>query len=110
MTAYLTFILYLGLRVIASARRIEVLEDLHALGIDTIVLDVTDPAAITAAKDKVHSLTGGKLDILVNNAYALFLVMLEQMTHFIDPCSMTQREMCGSLIYAGLCGGTEIVT
>jgi len=57
-----------GLRVIASARRVEVLADLKALGMDTIFLDVTDTAAITAAKEQVHSLTGGKLDILVNNA------------------------------------------
>jgi len=57
-----------GLRVIASARRMEALADLKAIGMDTILLDVTDTAAITAAKEQVHSLTGGKLDILVNNA------------------------------------------
>jgi 1-acylglycerone phosphate reductase len=63
--------LCLGLRVIASARRIEALADLQALGIDTISLDVTDTAAITAAKEQVHTLTGGGLDIFVNNAYAI---------------------------------------
>ena len=61
----------LGLRVIASARRMEALVDLKALGMDTVLLDVTDTAAITAAKEQVHSLTGGKLDILVNNACVL---------------------------------------
>jgi NAD(P)-dependent dehydrogenase (short-subunit alcohol dehydrogenase family) len=65
--------LRLGLRVIASARRTEVLADLRALGIDTISLDVTDTAAIGAAKTEVHSLTGGKLDILVNNAYVFWI-------------------------------------
>jgi len=57
-----------GLRVIASARRVEVLEDLVALGIDTVQLDVTDLASIKSARDKVDQLTQGKLDILVNNA------------------------------------------
>jgi len=57
-----------GLRVIASARRIEVLAELRALGVDAILLDVTDVAAIRAAKEEVNALTGGKLDILVNNA------------------------------------------
>jgi len=49
----------------------EVLADLQALGMDAILLDVTDPTAITAAKEQVQSLTGGKLDILVNNACIL---------------------------------------
>ena len=49
----------------------EALADLRALGMDTVLLDVTDTAAITAAKEEIHSLTGGKLDILVNNACVL---------------------------------------
>jgi NADP-dependent 3-hydroxy acid dehydrogenase YdfG len=70
----------LGLRVIASARRVEALADLKALGMDTVLLDVTDTAAITAAKEQVHSLTDGKLDILVNNACVLSTI-LKQMAY-----------------------------
>jgi len=57
-----------GLRVIASARRLEVLDDLRTLGIETIQLDVTDLSGIRSARDHVSQLTEGKLDILVNNA------------------------------------------
>ena len=53
----------------------EALADLKALGMDTVLLDVTDTAAITAAKEQVHSLTGGKLDILVNNACVLSAIL-----------------------------------
>ncbi|KAI0118704.1 NAD(P)-binding protein [Nemania sp. FL0031] len=57
-----------GLFVIATARRLEVLESLASLGMPTISLDVTDEASIKACHDEVALLTGGKLDILVNNA------------------------------------------
>lgn len=57
-----------GFRVFASARRIEVLKDLEAQGIETISLDVTNQAAIKAAVAEISSRTGGTLDILVNNA------------------------------------------
>lgn len=59
---------HLGLRVFASARRVEVLEDLKALGIETLFLDVTDQDSIKAAVVEITSRTNGKLDILVNNA------------------------------------------
>lgn len=59
----------LGLRVFASARRIEVLKDLEELGIEIFALDVTDQAAIKATQAEIAARTGGKLDILVNNAY-----------------------------------------
>jgi NAD(P)-dependent dehydrogenase (short-subunit alcohol dehydrogenase family) len=35
----------------------------------TLALDVTDEASIKACRDAVSTLTGGKLDILVNNAF-----------------------------------------
>jgi NAD(P)-dependent dehydrogenase (short-subunit alcohol dehydrogenase family) len=35
-----------------------------------VSLDVTNTESIQAAKEKVTELTGGRLDILVNNAYA----------------------------------------
>ncbi|KAI5864043.1 NAD(P)-binding protein [Durotheca rogersii] len=57
-----------GLHVIATARRPEVLEELAAVGMSTLALDVTDADSIKRCHQEVASLTGGKLDILVNNA------------------------------------------
>ncbi|KAK7038218.1 short chain dehydrogenase reductase [Favolaschia claudopus] len=57
-----------GCRVFATARRLESMEALAALGIETLALDVTDIDAIKATKKEISSRTGGKLDILVNNA------------------------------------------
>ena len=39
------------------------------MGISTLSLEVTNPESIAAAKKEVDALTGGYLDILVNNAY-----------------------------------------
>ncbi|KAJ6492916.1 NAD(P)-binding protein, partial [Mycena vitilis] len=61
-----------GLRVIATARRPEALVDLAALGLETLVLDVTEIESVRAGREHVASLTGGKLDILVNNALIPF--------------------------------------
>lgn len=44
------------------------LEDLAAKGMSVVALDVTDAASIEACQQKVAAITGGKLDILVNNA------------------------------------------
>ncbi|KAI1382821.1 NAD(P)-binding protein [Hypoxylon trugodes] len=57
-----------GLHVIATARRIEVLSELAALGMSTLALDVTDAESIKKCHGEVEELTNGKLDILVNNA------------------------------------------
>ncbi|KAJ7858694.1 NAD(P)-binding protein [Mycena olivaceomarginata] len=60
-----------GLRVFATARRPEALVDLTSSGLpemETLELDVTKIESIQAARDRIASLTGGKLDILVNNA------------------------------------------
>ena len=54
--------------MIASARRIEVLEGLAAKGIATVQLDVTSKESIAQCKEEVAKLTAGKLDFLVNNA------------------------------------------
>ena len=40
-------------------------------GIETLQLDVCDPASVSAARKIVEGLAGGKLDYLVNNAYVL---------------------------------------
>lgn len=57
-----------GLRVFATARSTDVLEDLASRGIETFPLDVTSLKDIHRIRDTIHGLTGGKLDILVNNA------------------------------------------
>jgi len=58
----------LGLHVIATARRPEVLAELADLGISTVALDVTDLESIKRCHEEVAKINGGKLDILVNNA------------------------------------------
>ena len=65
----LTRLGYLGLHVIATARRVSVLDSLlDREGFSVLQLDVTDEASIARCKADVDALTGGKLDILVNNA------------------------------------------
>ena len=56
-----------GHRVFASARRPSDLTDLAARGIDTLLLDVTDEASVTAAVAEVLG-KAGRIDALVNNA------------------------------------------
>ena len=56
-----------GVRVFATARRIDALVPLAAAGIDTLALDVNDDAAIAAAMAHVEA-AAGRLDLLVNNA------------------------------------------
>jgi 1-acylglycerone phosphate reductase len=57
-----------GLRVIATARRLETMAGLAAQGIETLELDVTDDDSVRKTREATAKLTGGKLDILVNNA------------------------------------------
>ncbi|KAI0130287.1 hypothetical protein BJ170DRAFT_681741 [Xylariales sp. AK1849] len=57
-----------GLRVIATARDPAVMKDLAALGMDTVQLDVTSQPSIAACHKAVGDITGGRLDIIVNNA------------------------------------------
>ena len=52
----------------ATARDEKSLEDLKAIGIEPIHLEITDPQQIQEARKYVEERTGGKLDILVNNA------------------------------------------
>lgn len=58
-----------GLRVFATARRLSAMEDLLELGIECFILDVTKIDNIKQIRDEIVQLTGGTLDILVNNAY-----------------------------------------
>lgn len=59
-----------GLRVIATARNPSKMEHLKALGIETLTLDVTSQESIQRCVQEVSSLTGGSLDILLNNSGA----------------------------------------
>ena len=57
-----------GLRVFATARNPAKIEHFQALGIETVLLDVTDTAALEKAVQTVSTATGGTLDFLVNNS------------------------------------------
>lgn len=57
-----------GLRVLATARNLARVQHLRAAGLEVIQLDVADPDSVRAAAGFVAELTGGVLDLLVNNA------------------------------------------
>lgn len=54
----------------ATARRLETVIELEdAFGIEILPLDVTCTANIQSVRDEIALRTGGRLDVLVNNAY-----------------------------------------
>jgi 1-acylglycerone phosphate reductase len=57
-----------GWRVLATARKAETISELSALGITALSLDVDKPESIAGLKKQVGDITGGKLDMLINNA------------------------------------------
>ena len=57
-----------GFRVFATARSTASLTGLEEKGVEIFPLDVTKIESITALKDEITKRTGGKLDILYNNA------------------------------------------
>ncbi len=57
-----------GHRVIASCRKHADVERLQSLGLDTILMDVSDTASIYEGFDHLLQKTEGKLDVLINNA------------------------------------------
>ncbi|KAJ9156584.1 Glucose/ribitol dehydrogenase [Pleurostoma richardsiae] len=61
-----------GLRVFATARSTRSLTELEEKGIETLALDVTSAESIAALKKEIISRTGGKLDMLFNNAGTLY--------------------------------------
>lgn len=66
-----------GLHVFATARDISKMQNLQALpNITFLQLDVTSPESITAAYTIVEKETNGKLDYLVNNSGAGFVMPL----------------------------------
>ncbi|KAM0558045.1 hypothetical protein ACHAPJ_005212 [Fusarium lateritium] len=54
--------------VIATVRNVDMIKDIEAPGISVLPLEVTEPKSIQECKAKVAELTGGRLDVLVNNA------------------------------------------
>ena len=58
----------IGFQVIATARSDAVVKHLTELGYSAVQLDVTDAASIDTCREIVFGLTGGRLDILINNA------------------------------------------
>jgi 1-acylglycerone phosphate reductase len=56
------------MRVFATARSLKSLEGLEEKGIEALTLDVTSSESIAALKAEIGKRTGGKLDMLFNNA------------------------------------------
>ncbi|OJJ05325.1 hypothetical protein ASPVEDRAFT_893762 [Aspergillus versicolor CBS 583.65] len=59
-------------RVFATARSTKSLSTLEEKGVETFELDVTKPESISALKDEIAYRTGGKLDMLFNNAGIMY--------------------------------------
>ncbi|KAH6886233.1 hypothetical protein B0T10DRAFT_490874 [Thelonectria olida] len=57
-----------GCHVIVTARNISLIQHMQGPNVSVLELDVTKPSSIAECKEKVVELTGGKLDILINNA------------------------------------------
>src|SRR5271167_531985 len=57
-----------GYRVFATSRRLDTMQSLLAKGIECFAMDVTLPATLHVVKDEVSRITGGTLDVLMNNA------------------------------------------
>ena len=60
----------IGYRVFATARNPAKMADLKTAGIETLTLDVLSPESLSACVSEVQKLTGGTLDVLINNAGA----------------------------------------
>ncbi|EEY15364.1 oxidoreductase [Verticillium alfalfae VaMs.102] len=61
-----------GYRVFATARSLRTLTNLTENGIETLTVDVTDFESLVSLRDEIAGRTGGKLDILFNNAGTLY--------------------------------------
>ncbi|RSL42015.1 hypothetical protein CEP53_012429 [Fusarium sp. AF-6] len=65
-----------GFRVFATARSPAKVEHLKEMGLDIMLLEVTDSDSIKKAVERVTEATGGKLDILVNNSGVGYMTSL----------------------------------
>lgn len=64
-----------GFTVFATARSTKKMSDLASLpNVHLLSLDVASPSSIQAAMKEIDAQTGGKLDVLVNNAGAQFIM------------------------------------
>ncbi|KAL2782604.1 hypothetical protein BJX66DRAFT_320310 [Aspergillus keveii] len=61
-----------NLRVFATARSLGSLSSLKEKGIETFELDVINSESIIALRDEITNRTGGKLDMLFNNAGTMY--------------------------------------
>ncbi|KAM0234093.1 hypothetical protein ACHAP5_010153 [Fusarium lateritium] len=61
-----------GFRVFATARSLKSITNLAEKGIETLTLDVTSRESIAALKAEISKRTGGKLDMLFNNAGIMY--------------------------------------
>ena len=59
-----------AVRVIATARNLSKVAHLQSLGIETVQLDVLSLQSIEHCVTEVSKMTGGQLDILLNNSGA----------------------------------------
>lgn len=57
-----------GFRVFATARNVTKIQHLEEMGMDILVLDVTDERSIKQAAETIRQEGAGPLDILINNA------------------------------------------
>lgn len=62
--------LHRGFKVFATARDTSKIGHLQEMGINTMEMDVTRPESVQTAVQKIQAASGGRLDVLVNNAGA----------------------------------------
>jgi NAD(P)-dependent dehydrogenase (short-subunit alcohol dehydrogenase family) len=74
-----------GFRVFATARSLSRIQHLEAEGIDILELNVLDSSSLEKTAETVSGLTGGTLDILINNAGAgMFILKMEALGKIAD--------------------------
>lgn len=69
MGNWLTVTKYEDIQVISTLLPHESAEHLLSRGVHVVRTDVTNDASVQKLKDFLQKLTGGRLDILINNAY-----------------------------------------
>jgi short-subunit dehydrogenase len=82
-----------GFRVFATARSLTSMTNLESAGVEIFTLDVTSLDSIKGLKDEIHNRTGGKLDILFNNAGTSKPAALFQL-HLVSSCGLSNSLQC----------------